>query len=61
MLALRIKDSKTKLKGTHQKWETERLRVEIVMEGLFIGSTCKGPMDDPETYKKIRRINESIC
>ena len=58
--ALRITDSKTKLKGRIKNGKP-KIEVDIVMEGSIYGSTCKGHMDDPETYKKIRRINESIC
>ena len=26
------------------------------MEGYFSGSTCEGPLDDPNTYKKIEKL-----
>ena len=48
-------DSKTKVKG-HIKDGKPKIRVDIVMEGSIYGSTCKGHMDDPETYKKIEEL-----
>jgi spore germination protein KC len=53
--SLKISDSKTKVKG-HMKDGKPRIKVEIIMEGSIYGSTCKGHMDDPETYKKINEL-----
>lgn len=53
--AIRVEDSNTKLKG-HIKDGKPKIRVDIVLQGSIFGSTCKGHMDDPETYKKIEEF-----
>ena len=46
--AVRIVDSKTKLKGTIKNGKP-KIQVDIKMEGYLVGSTCEGSMDDPDT------------
>ena len=53
--ALRITDSKTKVKGRIKNGKP-KIGVDIVMEGSIYGSTCKGHMDDPKTYKKLDEL-----
>ena len=53
--AIRITDSKTKLKGRIKNGKP-KIGVDIVMEGSIYGSTCKGHMDDPKTYKKLDEL-----
>ena len=53
--ALRIIDSKTKVKGRIKNGKP-KIGVDIVMEGSIYGSTCKGHMDDPKTYKKLDEL-----
>ena len=53
--ALRITDSKTTVKGRIKNGKP-KIGVDIVMEGSIYGSTCKGHMDDPKTYKKLDEL-----
>ena len=53
--AIRITDSKTKVKGRIKNGKP-KIGVDIVMEGSIYGSTCKGHMDDPKTYKKLDEL-----
>ena len=53
--AVRITDSKTKVKGRIKNGKP-KIGVDIVMEGAIYGSTCKGHMDDPKTYKKLDEL-----
>ena len=53
--ALRITDSKTKVKGRIKNGKP-KIGVDIVMEGSIYGSSCKGHMDDPKTYKKLDEL-----
>ena len=53
--SLRITDSKTKVMG-RMKNGKPKIEVDIVMEGSIYGSTCKGHMDDPKTYKKLDEL-----
>ena len=53
--AIRITDSKTKVKGRIKNGKP-KIGVDIVMEGAIYGSTCKGHMDDPKTYKKLDEL-----
>ena len=53
--ALRITDSKTTVKGRIKNGKP-KIGVDIVMEGSIYGSSCKGHMDDPKTYKKLDEL-----
>ena len=53
--ALRIIDSKTTVKGRIKNGKP-KIGVDIVMEGAIYGSSCKGHMDDPKTYKKLDEL-----
>jgi spore germination protein KC len=53
--AIRITDSKTTVKGRIKNGKP-KIGVDIVMEGAIYGSTCKGHMDDPKTYKKLDEL-----
>ena len=53
--AIRITDSKTKVKGRIKNGKP-KIGVDIVMEGSIYGSSCKGHMDDPKTYKKLDEL-----
>lgn len=54
-VAPRVNESMTKLKGTIINGKP-KIQMEILMEGYLIGSTCKGSMGDPDTYKKIEKL-----
>lgn len=53
--SIRVFDSKTKLKGAIKNGKP-KVDVNIIMEGFIVGSTCEGPMDDPDTYKKLEEL-----
>ena len=53
--SLRITDSKTTVKGRIKNGKP-KIEVDIIMEGSIYGSTCKGYMDDPKTYKKLDEL-----